>query len=163
MYNEIMEVIKKAWSEYRQPYILYKVGDQSGYDQRIFFPKGSDKVQPNGDITMLMNVSTNACRSFTFNEDNNDFVYNAGFNGTGYLGNIPVDSIVVIYDHNDQTILWMPSEGLVIGKEPEPELKPYDVVCNAGNNPLLSIVANNTNPSKTSPTYVKWAPVIIGK
>ncbi len=128
-------------------YIRYAVGHGDLYGKDIHFPIGYEQ-DAGGMKTMTM--QTASCKSFEYDEESGDFVYDATFGGKPQFCNIQPISIVnafMIDDNGEMEILFinaMPQIELIASDEEiETAIKSDDVI-----KPEFEEVKTDTKPVK---------------
>jgi hypothetical protein len=155
MNKSIMAAIENSWNEGGEPHIMFAVTNEDGsYDSNIKFPKGRDLEVGDNLRAVVINLGLNACRSFNFDQESGDFVYDVGVNGTTFFGNIPLSSVMMVFNKHDNAVIFSADDATLDKPEVvKPVSKPTKQIG-------LSLASYTENP-KPSSTYKKWTPKLV--
>lgn len=93
--NIIQNAVNKGWASGVNVGIIYLVTKNGDYIEGLSFPHGSDVLPPTSEERgVMINISVNACKSFTYIPEHNEFVYDVSIKGKPFLGNIPPHLVV---------------------------------------------------------------------
>lgn len=106
--SNIMAAVLDCWNAGHKVHIAYAVTDPDGnYIETQAFPFGKEQVVPGTKAKLVqINISTNACKDFSFDDETRDFVYDVGVNGRPFLGNMHLGSVLAVLDVTVGQTVW---------------------------------------------------------